>query len=79
MLLFLFDDWPCTAGACIGRKMVLLRELVWEGRVKDRKVVVFLFPFIGRWSSEVKFIVFVVIAIEFTFERILLNVATIGG
>ncbi len=59
--------------------MVLFGELVWKRRVKDRKVVMFLFPLIGGWCREVKFIIFfVVIAIEFTFERIHFNVATSG-
>jgi hypothetical protein len=78
MLLFLFDDWPRTPGTCIGSEMVLLGELIWEGRVKDRKVVVFLLPLIGGWRREVKFIVFfvVVTAIEFTFERISFSITT---
>jgi len=58
--------------------MVLLGELVWERRVKDREGVVVLFPLIRGWRRQVEFIIiivfFIVIAIEFTFERILLGV-----
>lgn len=76
MLLFLLDSWPRTPGTCVRREMVLLRELVWERRVKDREGIMVLFPLIRGWRRQVEFIIFffVVIANEFTLERIYLSV-----
>jgi hypothetical protein len=79
MLLFLLYGWPRTPGTCVGRKMVLLGELVWQRRVQDSKVAMLLFQLIRWRRRKVKFIVFfIVIAIEFTFEGIHLSVTARG-